>query len=132
MLKKHSLRRGGGEERRRSFRGAEPPGGGGSRGNATSSLVKEAGKEVGKSEPATGDSARRQLRESGQLRVTFHVFSTYEGLNAGSTKWSVWLGREAPDTQLTGFAEISSVGGLSYGSGGTSTNQATFENSYLL
>ena len=99
----------------------------GSRDNAT-----RAGKKVGKSEPATGDSARRQLRESGQLRVTFHVFSTYEGLNAGSTKWSVWLGREAPDTQLTGFAEISSVGGLSYGSGGTSTNQATFENSYLL
>ena len=84
MLKKHSLHRGGDEERRRSFRGAEPPGVGGSRGNATSSLVKEAGKEVGKSEPATGDSARRQLLASG---VTFHVFSASLTAPGGPSGW---------------------------------------------
>ena len=96
------------------------------RGNATGSLVKDVGKDVskdvGRGEPAAGDSARRQLRSSG---VTFHVFSAHTD-NTGS----VWLGREAPDNQLTGFTEISPVGGISYGSGGTSTNQATFENSH--
>ena len=96
-----------------------------SRDDAISSLVRDAGKGVGKSRPATG-SARRQLLGSG---VTFHVFSA----NTGSTsKWSVWLGREEPaDTSLTGYTEISPAAGISYGSGSTSTNQATFENSYL-
>jgi hypothetical protein len=86
-------------------------------GSAIASLVKD----VGKSEPTPG-SARRQLLASG---VTFHFFNA----NTGSSKWSVWLGRDEPDTQLTGYTEISPAGGLSYGSGGTATNQATYENS---
>ena len=94
-----------------------------SRDDAISSLVRDAGKGVGESRPATG-SARRQLLYSG---VTFYVFSAY----TGSTKWSVWLGREEPDEWLTGYAEISPAAGISYGSGSTSTNHATFENSYL-
>ena len=57
---------------------------------------------------------------------------------SGSTKWSLWLGRQhalvalvgdAPDSQLTGYTEISPAGGLSYGSGRTAANQVTFENS---
>jgi hypothetical protein len=86
-------------------------------GSAIVSLVKD----VGKSEPTPG-SARRQLLASG---VTFHFFNA----NTGSSKWSVWLGRDAPDMQLTGYTELSPAGGLSYGSGGTATNQATYENS---
>ena len=86
-------------------------------GSAIVSLVKD----VGKSEPKPG-SARRQLLASG---VTFHFFNA----NTGSSKWSLWLGRDAPDASLTGYTEISSAGGLSYGSGGTATNQATYENS---
>jgi hypothetical protein len=86
-------------------------------GSAIASLVKD----VGKSEPSPG-SARRQLLASG---VTFNIFNA----NTGSSKWSVWLGRDAPDTQLTNYTEISPAGGLSYGSGGTATNQATYENS---
>ena len=78
-------------------------------------------KDVGKSEPTPG-SVRRQLLASG---VTFHLFNA----NTGSSKWSLWLGRDAPDASLTGYTEISSAGGLSYGSGGTATNQATYENS---
>jgi hypothetical protein len=78
-------------------------------------------KDVGKSEPTPG-TARRQLLASG---VTFHLFNA----NTGSSKWSLWLGRDAPDASLTGYTEISSAGGLSYGSGGTATNQATYENS---
>ena len=80
-------------------------------------------KDVGKSEPTPG-SARRQLLASG---VTFHFFNA----NTGSSKWSVWLGRDAPDMQLTEYTELSPAGGLSYGSGGTATNQATYENSQL-
>ena len=86
-------------------------------GSAIVSLVKD----VGKSEP-NPSSARRQLLASG---VTFHFFNA----NTGSSKWSVWLGRDAPDMQLTGYTELSPAGGLSYGSGGTATNQATYENS---
>ena len=99
----------------------------GSRDIAIDSLVKDVGKsepspkDVGKSEPSPG-SARRQLLASG---VTFNIFNA----NTGSSKWSVWLGRDAPDTQLTNYTEISPAGGLSYGSGGTATNQATYENS---
>ena len=78
-------------------------------------------KDVGKSEPTPG-TARRQLLASG---VTFHLFNA----NTGSSKWSLWLGRDAPDASLTGYTEISPAGGLSYGSGGTATNQATYENS---
>ena len=88
-------------------------------GSAIVSLVKD----VGKSEPTPG-SARRQLLASG---VTFHFFNAHTG-----TKYSpyeLWLGRDAPDMQLTGYTELSPAGGLSYGSGGTATNQATFENS---
>jgi len=58
---------------------------------------------------------------------------------SGSTKWSLWLGRQhalvalvgdAPDSQLTGYTEISPAGGLSYGSGRTAANhEVTFENS---
>lgn len=86
-------------------------------GSAIDSLVKD----VGKSEPTPG-SARRQLLASG---VTFNLFNA----NTGSSKWSLWLGRDAPDASLTGYTEISPAGGLSYGSGGTATNQATYENS---
>ena len=51
----------------------------GSRDNAT-----RAGKKVGKSEPATGDSARRQLLASG---VTFHVFSASLTAPGGPSGW---------------------------------------------
>ena len=78
-----------------------------SRDDAISSLVRDAGKGVGKSGPATG-SARRQLLSSG---VTFHVFSAYTG--SSISKWSVWLGREEPDERLTGYTEISPARGIS-------------------
>ena len=89
-----------------------------SRDDAISSLVRDAGKGVDKTGPATG-SARRQLLYSG---VTFHVFSVYTG---STSKWSVWLGRESLDESLPGYAEISPARGISYGSGITSTNRAT-------
>jgi len=75
-------------------------------------------KDVGKSEP----TARRQLLASG---VTFHFFNAHN--DAEYSNYSLWLGRDT--TQLTGYTELSPAGGLSYGSGGTATNQATFENS---
>ena len=97
----------------------------GSRDIAIYSLGKDVGKsepspkDAGKSEPSPG-SARRQLLFSG---VTFNIFNA----DTGSSKWSVWLGHDR--VQLTGYTEISPAGGLSYGSGGTATNQATYENS---
>ena len=85
--------------------------------NATSSAVTAVGMDVGKSDPATGDSARRQLASG----VTFHVFSTYEG----STHWSVWLGHGGQGRCISCAGST-----LMYGDGWTSTNQATFEDSY--
>ena len=88
-------------------------------GSAIVSLVKD----VGKSEPKPG-SARRQLLASG---VTFHFFNA----NTGSSKWSLWLGRDAPDMQMNGYTQLRSAQRreFAYGSGGTHTNQATYENS---
>ena len=57
--------------------------------------------------------------------VTFHFFNAHT--DTEYSNYSLWLGRDA--MQLTGYTELSPAGGLSYGSGGTATNQATFENS---